>query len=127
MFSVSGSTSTSTGTAPAATITLAVAANVIAEVITSAPGPTPLADSARCSAAVQDVVAKAASAPTSPRINSSNRATFGPVVSQPDSRVRTTSATSSSPSVGRCHGSAFTWDMRSVILDQPDDQLVRHV
>ena len=63
MLSVSGSTSTNTGRAPRCTMTLAVDANVIGEVITSSPAPTPTASSARCSAAVHEFTATQCGAP----------------------------------------------------------------
>ena len=52
MFIVSGSTSTSTGRSPASATTFAVAGNVYAGTITSSPGSSPSASTARCSAAV---------------------------------------------------------------------------
>ena len=61
--SVSGSTSTSTGRPPRCSTTDAVAENVIGLVITSSPGPTPAASSARCSAAVHELTASACGAP----------------------------------------------------------------
>ena len=63
MLSVSGSTSTNTGRAPRWTMTLAVEANVIGDVITSSPAPTPTASSARCSAAVHEFTATQCAAP----------------------------------------------------------------
>ena len=50
-------TSQNTGTAPQCSITFAVAGQVIGVVITSSPGPTPSASSARCIAAVPDATA----------------------------------------------------------------------
>jgi hypothetical protein len=62
--SVSGSTSANTGVAPRWTMTLAVDAKVMGEVMTSSPAATPMASSARCKAAVQELTATARRAPT---------------------------------------------------------------
>ena len=63
MLSVSASISTSTGVAPQCSIALIVATKVNGVLITSSPGPTSHATSARCSAAVQDETATASGAP----------------------------------------------------------------
>ncbi len=59
MVKVSRQISTITGTAPNCTTTLAVAGKVKSATKTSSPGPTPQAARARCSAVVQELVAKA--------------------------------------------------------------------
>ena len=63
MFRSESRTSAKTGVAPVWTITFAVAGHVIGVVITSSPGPTPSATSARCIAAVPDETASACFAP----------------------------------------------------------------
>ena len=93
-------TSANTGRAPAWTITFAVAGQVIGVVITSSPGPTPTARSARWSAAVPDATASACFAPTYSAKRRSSSAAFGPVVSQPERSVSATAAISSSPIAG---------------------------
>ena len=55
-------TSQKMGVAPQCSITFAVAGHVIGLVITSSPGPTPTASSARWSAAVPDATASTCSA-----------------------------------------------------------------
>ncbi len=62
MLRSSSRTSQKTGVAPQCSITFAVAGQVIGVVITSSPGPTPTASSARCSAAVPEVTASTCSA-----------------------------------------------------------------
>ncbi len=83
-----------------------MAVKVCVVVITSSPGPMPSASSARCRPAVAEFTAMASS-DGSPR-NSANavskRFAFGPVVTQPDFSVSTTSAISSSPISGRANG-----------------------
>ena len=108
---MAASQSTRTGRAPRCSITAPVAVNVMGEVITSSPGRTPTASSARCSAAVQDVTARACRQPRKPANASSNASARGPVVSQPDRRHSTTAAISSSPSMGTAKGrnSFRTW------------------
>ena len=64
MLYVSGSMSTKTGLAPISDIGPAVAINVWAVVMTSSPGPTPTASSARCNAAVPEPTPTAPFAPT---------------------------------------------------------------
>src|SRR5947207_10667298 len=93
-------TSTKTGVAPAWTITFAVAGHVIGVVITSSPGPTPTASSARWSAAVPDATARTCSAWTYSAKRRSSSAARGPVVSQPERRVSATASISSSPIAG---------------------------
>ncbi len=93
-------TSQKTGVAPQCSITLAVAGQVIGLVITSSPGPTPSASSARWSAAVPEVTASTCSASRYAAMRSSSSAARGPVVSQPERSVSTTAAISSSPIAG---------------------------
>ena len=93
-------TSQKTGVAPQCSITLAVAGHVIGLVITSSPGPTPTASSARWSAAVPEVTASTCSASRYAAMRSSSSAARGPVVSQPERSVSTTAAISSSPIAG---------------------------
>ena len=57
---------------------LAVAMNEWLTVMTSSPGPTPTASSARCSAVVQFDTAQACGAPTNAANSRSNAATSGP-------------------------------------------------
>ena len=75
---------------------MALAANVIALVITSSPGPSPAAWQAACSAAVPDENATAYGAPHAAAHASSNAATAGPWVSQSPRSTSTTAAMSSS-------------------------------
>ena len=93
-------TSTKTGVAPVWTITFAVAGQVIGVVITSSPGSTPSATSARCIAAVPDATASTCFASRYSAIRSSSNAAFGPVVSQPERSVSATASISSSPIAG---------------------------
>src|SRR4029077_9641633 len=89
-----------TGVAPAWTITFAVAGQVIGVVITSSPGPTPTAGSARWSAAVPEATASTCSAWTYSAKRRSSSAARGPVVSHPERRVSATASISSSPIAG---------------------------
>src|SRR4051812_41999635 len=100
MFSVSSWMSANTGVAPVWTITFAVAGQVIEVVITSSPGPTPSATSARCIAAVPEETASACFAPTYSAKRRSSSAAFSAVVSQPERIVRATASISSSPTAG---------------------------
>ena len=100
MFRSASRTSTKTGVAPVWTITFAVAGQVIGVVITSSPGPTPSATSARCIAAVPEATASTCSASRYSAIRSSSSAARGPVVSQPERSVSATAAISSSPIAG---------------------------
>ncbi len=93
--------SASTGVAPVCRITLTVAQNVRGVVITSSPGPIPSATNAKCSPAVQELTPKARGAATYSANSFSNCDVRGPVVSQPERRVRTTSSISSFPILGR--------------------------
>src|SRR4029079_17255016 len=102
--SVSASTSTSTGVAPTWAITSALAANVHVGTMTSSPGPTPIASSARCSAAVAELTATAFGNPTNAANASSNSLTRGPVVSHPESRTARTASFSRSVIDGRANG-----------------------
>src|SRR5262245_5064618 len=72
--------------------------------MTSSPGPTPSASRATCSPAVADDTGTANLPPTYSAKALLNFSTFGPVVIQPERRVSTTSAISSSPSAGRAKG-----------------------
>src|SRR5206468_8899085 len=76
------------------------AGHVIGVVITSSPGPTPTASSARWSAAVPDATARTCSAWTYSAKRRSSSAARGPVVSQPERRVSATASISSSPIAG---------------------------
>ena len=91
--------------------------NVCVVVMTSSPGPMPIASSARCSPAVAELTAMACSdaSPRNAAKSSSNRLAFGPVVTQPDFNVSTTSAISSSPISGSANGrNGGLLDMRTV-------------
>src|SRR5271169_4607660 len=72
--------------------------------MTASPGPMPRVANATCRAAVHELRAKAAGAPTAAANSASNRFTFGPVVIQSDRRVSITSAISSSPMLGGENG-----------------------
>jgi hypothetical protein len=78
-----------------------VAVKVKVGTIASWPGPTPAARSARWRAAVPELTASACRTPISRPKSSSRRNARSPVVSHPERRVATTSATSSSPIEGR--------------------------
>src|SRR5262245_57668718 len=82
---VTGSTSTYTGTAPQYVMAHDVAMNVMGTVITSSPGPTPAAKSARCRADVPELTATQCLAPTYWAKAASNSATRGPRMKAADS------------------------------------------
>ena len=67
---------------------LAVAMKEWLTVMTSSPGLTPTASSARCSAVVQFETAQACGAPTNAANSRSNAATSGPCVIQPERMTR---------------------------------------
>src|SRR4029079_3246369 len=73
-------------------------------VMTSSPGPTPAARSARCSAVVQFDTAQANGAPTNAANSRSNAAPSGPCVSHPVVSGPRTASISACPSVGRAIG-----------------------
>src|SRR4051812_23402595 len=100
MFRSSSRTSAKTGVAPAWTMTFAVAGHVIGVVITSSPGPTPSASSARCIAAVPEATAITCSDSRYAALRRSSSSVRGPVVSQPERSVSATAAISSSPTAG---------------------------
>src|SRR5262245_41626505 len=83
---------------------LAVAMKEWLAVITSSPGPTPRAYSARCRAVVQLETAQANGAPTAAANASSNALTWGPWVTQPERIASRAAAASSSPRAGRLTG-----------------------
>ena len=89
-----------TAVAPRWWTTLAVETHVNAGTTTSSPGPAPSAASAACSAVVPELVATAWAAPVKVATLASNSATAGPWATQPDSSVRATAASSSSPKSG---------------------------
>ena len=89
---MAGSTSTSTGVAPASRTTFAVAGKVYAGTITSSPAPIPSASTARWSAAVPFETATACSTPHAAATSCSSSATFGPIVSAPDSSTSRTAS-----------------------------------
>ena len=97
---VFGSMSTKTGLAPACRIAFAEAMNVNDGQITSSPGPTPAATSARCSAVVQFETTIAWRAPVYAASASSNSCTRRPWVSQPERTASAAAAASSSPTTG---------------------------
>ena len=97
MFSVSGSMSTKTGR-PAGSHDRSGGGEGWMGTMTSSPGPSPSASRARCSPAVAELTATASTPP--PRKSTkarSKRCALGPVVIQPERRLSTTSAISSSP------------------------------
>src|SRR3954453_1000274 len=100
MFRSPSGTSAKTGVAPQCTITFAVAGQVSAVVITSSPGRTPTASSARWSAAVPDATASTCFASRYSAARRSSSAARGPVVSQPERIVSATASISSSPTAG---------------------------
>src|SRR5438034_4505183 len=73
-----GSTTTNTGLAPAYSIAAAVATNVSGTVMTSSPGATPEATSARCSALVPEFTPTAWAAPQYGANSASNAFTSSP-------------------------------------------------
>ena len=73
-------------------------------VITSPPGFTPTASSARCSATVQLETAQAYSASTSAANSFSKPATWGPCDSQPERIAACAASASSRPTKGRVIG-----------------------
>src|SRR5262245_33278843 len=82
----------------------AVAMNEWLTVMTSSPGPTPRAKSARCRAMVQFETAQACGAPTK-RANSRSKAdTSGPCVTQLERKTAATAPASSSPIEGFISG-----------------------
>src|SRR5215210_1496745 len=93
-------TSAKTGVAPQWTITFAVAGQVSELVITSSPGRTPTASSARWSAAVPEATASTCFASRYSAARRSSSAALGPVVSQPERIVSATAVISSSPTAG---------------------------
>ena len=100
MFMVSGSTSANTGRAPTCSMTWMEEAKVSGVVTTASPGPIPRVARETWRAAVPELTAAAAGAPTVAANSSSNRWTRGPVVSQPERRAAVTSRISSSPTSG---------------------------
>jgi hypothetical protein len=100
MFNVSARESAKIGRAPNDTTASAVAANVNVGMMTSSPRSNPMASNASWRAAVPELTATACCADTYTLNSCSNRWTLGPVVSQPERRVSTTSAISSSPIEG---------------------------
>ena len=101
--SVRRSMSTSTGRAPVDD-DFCGRREVHVGTITSSPGPTPRASSARWSAAVAEFSATAWRAPTASAKRSSNCFVRGPVVSQPESRTSRTAGFSRSVMEGRANG-----------------------
>ena len=100
MFRSDSRTSAKTGVAPAWTITFTVAGQVSEVVITSSPASTPIASSARWSAAVPEATASTCFASRYSAARCSSSAAFGPVVSQPERSVSETASISSSPIAG---------------------------
>src|SRR5438105_12012848 len=98
------STSLKTGRAPAWTMALAVAMKVNGLVMTSSPGPTPLARRARNSAAVPFEVATAKRAPLAAATESSKALTRAPWAKAPERITSRTAASSSGPNWGRAIG-----------------------
>ena len=72
--------------------------------MTSSPGRTPAASSARCSAVVQFDTAHACGAPTNAANSRSNAATSGPCVTQPLRITRRAASASGSPISGLAIG-----------------------
>src|SRR6266700_1872485 len=80
---VARSMSQNTGLAPKYSTTLAVDTHVKAGTITSSPGLTSNAATARCSAVVQELAATAWAAPVNAANRSSTALTNGPCTTQP--------------------------------------------
>src|SRR5262245_28505716 len=97
---VARSTSQKTGFAPMYSTTLAVETQVKAGTITSSPGFSPSAATARCSAVVQELVATLWGAPVNAENFCSNSLTYGPCTTQPLSSGRCTARSSSGPKTG---------------------------
>src|SRR3954453_19838845 len=76
-------------------------------VITSSPGRTPTASSARWRAVVPLETAHACVAPTNSANSRSKAATSGPCVTQPDKIALPAAETSCSPRCGRATGTKF--------------------
>jgi hypothetical protein len=93
--SVRGSTSTKTGRAPAYSIAETVATNVKGTVMTSSPGPTPRASSARCSALVPELTPTASATPQQAANARSKAATSGPRTNWPLPSTRSTASSTS--------------------------------
>src|ERR1043166_347424 len=104
MLKVPDLTSTKTGTAPQYLTLLAVAIKEWLTVITSSPCLTPTAKRARCKAVVQLEAAHAYFAPTKAANSSSNAATSGPWVTQPERIARLAASASCSPIHGLAIG-----------------------
>ena len=101
MLKLPSSMSAKTGRAPVNRMLFTEAMNVNGLVITSSPGPIPLARRARCSAVVPEDVARACLAPVRPAKASSKAATRGPCASMPESSTSSTACFSRSPIQGR--------------------------
>src|SRR5689334_2387953 len=84
--------------------TLGVETQVKAGTMTSSPGLSPRAATARCKAVVQELVAAANAEPVNAANFSSNRWTNGPWTTQPLSRGSWTARSSSGPKTGRVMG-----------------------
>src|SRR5712691_2361948 len=126
MFHVSASISANTGVAPAYSTAFAVAMNEYDGQITSPPGPTPLATSARCSAVVHDVVATPWAAPARAATSDSNSATLGPWLTQPLLRTSATARASASPNSGLVSGiMSSRWPARGATSRQDRGGLPR--
>src|SRR5512144_146519 len=72
--------------------------------MTSSPGPTPTASSARCRAVVQLETAQAYGAPTAAANSFSKAATSGPCVTHPERMGRRAASASASPITGLMMG-----------------------
>ena len=105
---MAGSTSANTGVAPQCQTAFAVAMNDSDGTITSSPGPTPEAYSARCSAVVQFVVAIAWRAPTRAANACSKACTRGPCETQPDSITAASASASPPKNFGFANGTFIT-------------------
>src|SRR5690349_18533779 len=100
ILNVSSSMSTRTGVAPTYRIALMVAANVNGVVMTSSPGPMPLASSAMCNAVVPEETAMACLILNASEKACSNLAVRGPMASMPESRTSITADFSASLILG---------------------------
>src|SRR5205823_6858316 len=102
-----GSTSTSTGFALRYVTTSPVAAKVSVGINTSSPSLRPAASRERCSAAVQELTARACRTPIKRANDSSKHFVLGPVVIHPLSKASVTARIASSPIEGTWKGTDF--------------------
>src|ERR1700733_15461924 len=108
--------SAKTGLAPTYAIEFAVAIKEKLGHMTSSPGPTPQARSASWSAVLQEETATANSHPMYAANFSSNSATLGPCVTQPERSTSSTPCSSSTPMYGRATGIMAQVDVSRILI-----------